>query len=113
MSELTRLSDLVKDGPVGERRFVEFSRAQDLSCGFYLLPAGGEDHQSPHAEDEVYFVVRGRSKFESATGLVDVAPGVVLYVPAGEPHRFRDIAEDLVLLVVFAPAYRSRTTQAR
>ena len=58
-------------------------------------------------------IVRGRSKFESATGVVDVAPGDALYVAAGEPHRFREITEDLVLLVVFAPAYRSRGTQAR
>ena len=108
MAELTRLSDLVKDGPVGARRFVEFSRAKDLSCGFYLLPADGEDHQSPHTEDEVYYVVRGKARFDSATGVVDVAPGDTLFVAAGEPHRFRDIVEDLVLLVVFAPAYRSR-----
>ena len=98
----------MKDGPVGARRFIEFSRAKDLSCGFYLLPAGGEDHQSPHAEDEVYYVVRGRATFEAADGARPVAPGDVLYVPAREPHQFRDVAEDLVLLVVFAPAYRSR-----
>jgi hypothetical protein len=29
-------------------------------------------------------------------------------VPAGEEHRFADITEDLALVVVFAPAYRSR-----
>lgn len=108
VSELTRLSDLVKDGPIDARRFIEFSRAKDLSCGVYLLPAGGADHQSPHTEDEIYYVVRGRSKFESATRTTDVSQGDVLYVPAHEPHRFLDIAEDLVLFVVFAPAYRSR-----
>jgi quercetin dioxygenase-like cupin family protein len=32
----------------------------------------------------------------------------VIYVPAGEQHRFVDITDDLTLLVVFAPAYRSR-----
>ncbi len=108
MAEITRLADLVKDGPVGPRKFIEFSRAEDLSCGFYLLPAGGADHQSPHTEDEIYFVVRGRADFLAANGRQKVAPGDVLYVAAKEPHQFVDIAEDLVLLVVFAPAYRSR-----
>ena len=114
MAEHTRLSDLVKDGaPVGPRRFIEFSRAEDLSCGVYVLPAGGADHQSPHTEDEIYYVVRGRAKFESATGAAqDVAPGDAIYVAAHEPHRFLDITEDLVLLVVFAPAYRSRASAA-
>ena len=109
MAELTRISDLVKDGPVGARRFVEFSRAKDLSCGFYLLPADGEDHQSPHTEDEVYYVVRGRGRLESASGTHEVAPGDTVFVPAREPHQFRDVLEDLVLLVVFAPAYGSRS----
>jgi quercetin dioxygenase-like cupin family protein len=29
---------------------------------------------------------------------------VVVYVPAGEEHRFVEITEDLSLLVLFAPA---------
>jgi hypothetical protein len=31
-----------------------------------------------------------------------------LFVPAGEEHRFTDIAEDLSLIVVFGPAEDSR-----
>jgi mannose-6-phosphate isomerase-like protein (cupin superfamily) len=108
MSEITRLSDLVKDGPIAERRFVEFTRAKDLSLGVYLLPKGGADHQSPHAEDEMYYIIRGRARFVSGSGSRDVAPGDVIYVAAREPHQFVDIAEDLVLLVAFAPAYRTR-----
>ena len=38
----------------------------------------------------------------------DVGPGTVVFVPAGEPHRFTDVTEDLALLVVFGPAYGSR-----
>jgi quercetin dioxygenase-like cupin family protein len=37
-----------------------------------------------------------------------VAAGAVVYLPAGEPHQFVDVAEDLALLVLFAPPYRSR-----
>jgi hypothetical protein len=32
----------------------------------------------------------------------------VVFVPAGEAHRFTEIAEDLALIVVFAPPYGSR-----
>jgi quercetin dioxygenase-like cupin family protein len=32
----------------------------------------------------------------------------VIYVPAGEVHRFTDIAEDFTALVLFAPAEESR-----
>lgn len=34
----------------------------------------------------------------------EVTPGMVLFVPAGERHRFHDIAEDLSMLVLFGPA---------
>jgi hypothetical protein len=34
--------------------------------------------------------------------------GSVVFVPAGEEHRFVDITEELTLLVVFGPAYGRR-----
>jgi hypothetical protein len=32
----------------------------------------------------------------------------VIFVPAGEDHRFEDISADLAMVVVFAPPYESR-----
>ena len=29
----------------------------------------------------------------------------MIYVPAGEQHRFTDVTEDLGLIVIFAPPY--------
>ncbi|GAA1501132.1 hypothetical protein GCM10009827_009280 [Dactylosporangium maewongense] len=43
-------------------------------------------------------------------GSADVGLGSVVFVPAGEEHRFVDVTEDLALLVVFGPAYGSRAT---
>ncbi|MCI4320819.1 MAG: cupin domain-containing protein [Thermoplasmata archaeon] len=83
---------------------VEFLRAPAMSAGVYLLEAGGTDHQSPHEQEELYYVVRGRGRFRSSTREIAVAPGDVLFVRAHEPHRFVEVVEDLVLLVVFAPA---------
>jgi hypothetical protein len=33
----------------------------------------------------------------------------VVFVPAGEAHKFTDITEDLALVVIFAPRYGSLT----
>src|SRR5215471_11278975 len=77
----------------------------DLSVGTYCIPAGGTDDQSPHTEDEIYVVTAGRAKIATPGGTSDVGPGSVIFVPAGEEHRFVDVAEDLALLVVFGPAY--------
>jgi mannose-6-phosphate isomerase-like protein (cupin superfamily) len=88
--------------------FVEHLRNAALSVGTYSLPAGGVDDQVPHSEDEIYVVTAGRARLETDTGSVDVEPGDVVFVPAGEHHRFADITEDLSVLVLFAPAYSGR-----
>jgi mannose-6-phosphate isomerase-like protein (cupin superfamily) len=80
----------------------------DLSVGTYSIPAGGVDDQEPHTEDEIYVVRSGRGTLVTDTGTVPVEPGSVVFVPAGETHRFTDITEDLALIVVFAPRYGSR-----
>ena len=91
--------------PAGEPNlYREHLRVPDLSVGTYCIPVGGKDGQAPHAEDEIYVVLRGRAKLVSDSGEVDVGPGSVIYVPAREHHQFADVSEDLSVLVVFAPA---------
>ena len=88
--------------------YVEKLRTADLSFGTYLIPVDGVDEQSPHAEDEIYTVLRGRARIITPSGSAEVGPGSVVFVPAGEEHRFVEITEELALLVFFAPPYTSR-----
>src|SRR5262245_7122647 len=88
--------------------WAEHLRAADLSVGTYSIPAGGTDNQEPHTEDEIYLVTAGRAVLEAGSDRIAVRPGSVIYVPAGEVHRFAEIAEDLAAIVVFAPAEYSR-----
>jgi len=84
--------------------YREFLRVESMSAGLYVLEAGASDPQSPHAQDEIYYVLSGRARFTSGGEDREVAPGDVLFVPAQEEHRFHSIEERLSLLVVFAPA---------
>jgi|SRR6266542_4725489 len=88
--------------------YVEQLRVADLSVGTYSIPASGLDDQTPHSEDEVYVVRSGRGRLVTEEGSVAVEAGSVVFVPAGEAHRFTDIEEDLAILVLFAPPYKSR-----
>jgi mannose-6-phosphate isomerase-like protein (cupin superfamily) len=72
--------------------------------GVYQLQAGQEDRQRPHTEDEVYFVVSGRAQFRAGSEVRAVEPGTILFVERLVEHRFFDIAEELTVLVFFAPA---------
>ena len=89
----------------GNNDWVEHFAVPALSVGTYCIPACGTDDQSPHTEDEIYVVTAGRARITTPGGSREVGPGSVIFVPAGEDHRFTDITEDLALLVVFAPAY--------
>jgi mannose-6-phosphate isomerase-like protein (cupin superfamily) len=101
------LRDLVERHAAG-RPYLEFLRVPDLSLGLYVLEAGSVDGQSPHTEDEAYVVLEGRSSFTAGDETRDVGPGDTIFVAAGVPHRFHDIAERLRLIVMFGPAEGSR-----
>lgn len=84
--------------------YREFLRVPAMSAGLYVLPAGGTDPQRPHHEDEIYYVIRGRARFKAGEEDREVSAGSVIFVAAEVEHRFYDVAEELALLVFFAPA---------
>jgi mannose-6-phosphate isomerase-like protein (cupin superfamily) len=92
----------------GPNDWVVHMNTDDLSLGTYSIPAGGLDDQTPHTEDEIYVVQAGRATLVTDSGTAEVTPGSVIFVPAGETHKFTEIRENLALVVVFAPPYGSR-----
>jgi len=86
-----------------ERAWMEFLRASSLSVGLYHLKAGQSDPQTPHREDEVYYVLSGKGYFRAGQEHQTVGPGTLIFVERSVEHRFYDIAEDLTVLVFFAP----------
>ena len=88
--------------------YHEFVRVPDLSAGLYVLEAGASDPQSPHTEDELYYVISGRAVVTVGGETRLVVPGTLVFVAATVPHRFHDIAERLELLVLFGPAEGDR-----
>ena len=87
----------------GEHTYVDFLRKEMLSLGMSVWPAGGEDTQQPHTEDEVYYVVSGRARLRVAEEDAAVGAGSIAYVAAGVEHHFYDIEEDLSVIVFWAP----------
>jgi len=101
---MDRLEDLVSRVEKSGDRYLEFLRVAPMSAGVYVLPVGAIDLQLPHEQDELYYVIRGRGQFRHEAANRNVVAGDLLYVPAHEAHQFHTIEEELVLLVVFAPA---------
>jgi quercetin dioxygenase-like cupin family protein len=98
-----RIAELLSRQSESGGPYLEFLREASMSIGLYVVPAGAVDGQSPHAEDEAYVVLAGRGRFTASGETRDVAPGDVLFVAAGVPHRFHDITHELHVIVMFAP----------
>ena len=99
-----KLAQLISKRNENEKLYLEFRKVPDLSMGLYVLPAGGVDPQSPHTEDEVYYVVSGRAQIQVAEENSAVQAGSIVYVAKNVEHRFHSIKEELTVIVFFAPA---------
>ena len=107
MSELFSLDNLLAHRDHAGRSYSEFLRVSAMSAGIYVLPVSGNDLQRPHDQDEIYYVISGAAKMRLGKEERQVGKGNVIFVEAGLEHRFFDIEQELVLLVVFAPAEES------
>jgi mannose-6-phosphate isomerase-like protein (cupin superfamily) len=99
-----QIDELEQRRALAGKSYLEFLRVAAMSAGVYTLAAGAGDLQKPHKEDEMYYVVRGRARMRVGAEDREVSQGSVVFVAAEVPHRFYDIAEELVVLVFFAPA---------
>lgn len=61
----------------------------------------GEDPQTPHDQDEIYFVASGTGTFLRTGERFPFGPGDVLFVGAGVEHRFVEFSDDFAVWVVF------------
>ena len=101
------LAQIVGGHSENGERYHEFFKAKRLSVGLYVLKAGETDLQSPHTEDEIYYIVSGAGTIEIDGEHREVIAGAVIYVEEHVTHRFHTITEDLRIIVVFAPPRHS------
>ena len=85
-------------GPAGEHSVSVLQRGTlDVKLSLPTLP----NQQTPHAQDEVYVVIRGRGILLHDGARDPFESGDLLFVAAGTEHRFEDFSEDLAVWVVF------------
>ena len=88
--------------------YIDFLASAKLSVGLAVWPKGKPDHQRPHGEDEVYYVIAGRATINVAGEDRPVKPGSLVFVATGVEHHFHDIEEDLRVLVFWAPPHAAK-----
>ena len=79
--------------------FARFIERETFDVGLYR--PDGIDTQTPHARDEVYVIANGSGAFVCGNERVTFAPGDMLFVPAGDVHRFENFTSDFCAWVIF------------
>src|SRR5262249_5885278 len=81
-------------GPDGERAVVVLRRGTlDVVLGLPVAP----NQQTPHEQDEIYFIARGRGVLVHDGKRDAFDSGDLLFVAAGCEHHYEDFSDDLAL----------------
>jgi mannose-6-phosphate isomerase-like protein (cupin superfamily) len=85
-------------GPAGEHSVIVLQRGTlDIKLSLPVPP----NQQTPHAQDEIYVIIRGRGVLIHDGRRDPFESGDVLFVAAGSEHHYEDFSEDLALWRVF------------
>ncbi|MEI7784091.1 MAG: cupin domain-containing protein [Betaproteobacteria bacterium] len=84
--------------PDGER-FVQAMAHGSMSVELYAPRS--HDPQTPHAQDELYFILAGTGELLVGDERYPFEPGAAFFVPAGAVHRFENFSADFATWVVF------------
>lgn len=85
-------------GPAGEHSVSVLQRGNlNLKLSRPVPP----NRQTPHAQDEIYVIIRGRGVLFHGGKRDAFEPGDTIFVAAGTKHHFEDFSEDLAVWVIF------------
>jgi len=71
------------------------------SMSVEIFAPRGNDPQTPHEQDELYFIQAGSAVFVAEGRRHAAATGTVLFVPARLEHHFEELSPDFAAWVVF------------
>jgi mannose-6-phosphate isomerase-like protein (cupin superfamily) len=97
-SRVIRFAEARAGIPTGERSAAVWRRGS-LDVAF-ALPVPPKE-QTPHIQDEIYIIIRGRGVLVHDGKRDSFDSGDILFVAAGTEHQFEDVTDDLALWRVF------------
>ena len=82
-----------------DKLFVKLFEHGSMHVEYYK--PGAVDLQSPHMQDELYVIASGTGEFINEDERCFFQTGDVLFVPAGNKHRFENYTTDFTTWVIF------------
>jgi mannose-6-phosphate isomerase-like protein (cupin superfamily) len=85
-------------GPTGEHAVAAWKRGSlDVALSMPEHPV----RQTPHEQDEIYVIIRGKGTLFHNGKRSTFGPGDLLFVAAGVEHQFENISKDLAVWRIF------------
>jgi len=85
-------------GPYGEHATTVLQRGTvDVALSMPTSPV----HQTPHAQDEIYVIIRGRAIVMNDGKRETCVAGDLVFIAAGIEHQFEDTSEDFAVWRIF------------
>lgn len=84
------------------RPWLGFIDHANMFVGLYELKDSAVDEQKPHSLDEVYYIIDGKATMEVGDQSFPVKEGAIVYVKAGETHRFTNLQDSVSAIVFFS-----------
>src|ERR1051326_6855730 len=85
-------------GPAGEHSVSLLQRGTlNVKLSLPVPP----NQQTPHEQDEVYVIIRGRGILVHDGKRDSFEAGDLMFIAAGSEHHFEDVTKDLAVWVVF------------
>jgi mannose-6-phosphate isomerase-like protein (cupin superfamily) len=81
------------------RLFIKLFEHGSMSVEYYKPET--IDLQTPHKQDELYIITSGSGEFIHEAERCNFKSGDLLFVPAGDVHRFENYTSDFATWVIF------------
>lgn len=79
--------------------FIKLFEHGSMTVEFYK--PGPADFQTPHTKDELYLISSGSGEFIHESDQYSFKTGDLIFVPAGDRHRFQNYTPDFGTWVIF------------
>ena len=94
-------NEYIKNIEKGTSYYHTFINRNNLAAGILRLKPGEEDSQSPHENDEIYYVVRGDGFLNIAGNDYEISEAKAYFVGKNIEHKFHGNKKELVVLYFF------------
>ncbi len=102
MADVYDAEEVLKKLKASGNWFYGFMSKGTMDAGILSLSPKEKDPQGPHANDELYYVIKGSGFIRIEKEDLPIKSGSIIFVPARKKHNFHGNNDELQVLYVFA-----------